>query len=155
MKNNKTSKKIRKKVNKTMPNKQKEGIGTVKSMMLGLCTYVLCTSTVSFAMSALLSTLPDPDFLIFPCGMLSAAVGALVSGAVVKNMSKMPSLLSGILTAVGSAAMTLAMSLLPVMNRQHSPSFGKAVLFGVVTLGSMLGAHLRIGKANGIRRRTH
>jgi hypothetical protein len=74
--------------------------------------------------------------------MLSAAFGAIVSGIVFRKMSELPSALSGIVTAVSAAVLTLAMSFVPALGKYGTPSFGKAVLLAVLTLFGMLGAYI-------------
>ena len=155
MKKNKTANKIRKKVNKSLPNKQKEGMGVLKSVLLGLCVYLVCVVAVSFALSAFLLTLPDPNSFVSAGSMISAVIAALVSSVSVRKLSEMPPLLSGILSAVSVAVLTFAFSYVPLMNRQDTTSFGKAVLFGVLIIASIVGAYIGGKKQTKTRRSLH
>ncbi len=154
MKNNKTAKKIKKKVNKP-PESQKNGAGAFKASLTGLVTYLLLALIISLCLSAAISGTPNPNMYVLPCALGASLVSAAVSGAVFNAASKMSALASGIINAVCVAAVTLLFSLMPVMNRQESGSLGKALLMVTITLGSLVGSAISAKRAAKPKRRTH
>ena len=139
MKNNKTAKKIKKKVNKPQDIQKKSG-GVFKASFSGLVVYFVLALLASLCLSAAISGTPNPNMYILPCALGANLVCAAISGAVFNATSKMSALASGIINAVCIAAVTLLLSLMPIVNRQESGSLGKALLMVAITLGSLVGA---------------